>query len=86
MFVFPDVPWTLLDFRANAVNVDYFQLEGDLLHPYYITQGRRKAVRDRLALQGGTGEKRLIILLFQSAIKHPSLPRASGPLHMTIKH
>ena len=39
LFVFPDVPWTLLDFKANAVNVDYFQLEGDSLHPYYITQG-----------------------------------------------
>lgn len=39
LFVFPDVPWTLLDFKANAVNVEYFQLEGDLLHPYHITQG-----------------------------------------------
>lgn len=39
LFVFPDVPWTLLDFKANAVNVGYFQLEGDSLHPCYITQG-----------------------------------------------
>lgn len=93
LFVFPDVPWTLLDFKAN-LKCGLFPAWGWVAPPLLHNSGAwllKVGVKWHVTLRhvcknAHEARKRLIILLFQSAIKHPNLPRASGPLHMTIKH